>query len=258
MTRKIKTNKNEKKIVNNLYEFYLNSLDKSFIQSLTKEKLNMIYKEIELYNKNKFRYLAFDSIILSIAKIEEYLNDNTAFNENIGFKAYLDLATTFVEEVSFNFNSTVLTQNILEILSNNLFSWIIENKLNKNHISLNLMNHNIYTIKSYEIYLKETSFFKEKMVLLTLKNKKNESIEYTEIREIDFKFLQNISKVLNIMNIIAKNNFIPKKDKIFLEKYQLCINSLEKIINYIYSKEVLSIIYKEIPKDILKYLEKIA
>ncbi|MCQ9628569.1 hypothetical protein HS141_16895, partial [Cetobacterium somerae] len=46
---------------------------------LNKEILTNIYKGIEHYYARKFRYLAFDSLVVSIAKIEEYLQEDVAF-----------------------------------------------------------------------------------------------------------------------------------------------------------------------------------
>lgn len=68
---KVKVDKNKKKNMDDLYEFYLNSLDSSARRKLDKEALGKIYKAIEHYSDRKFRYLAFDSLVVSITKIEE-------------------------------------------------------------------------------------------------------------------------------------------------------------------------------------------
>lgn len=76
---KIKVDKDKKKNVDILYIYYLNSLDSITRRKLNKDMLNKIYKEIEHYNQYKFRYLAFDSLVVSINKIDKYLKKMSFF-----------------------------------------------------------------------------------------------------------------------------------------------------------------------------------
>lgn len=62
---KMKVDKNKKRDVDNLYNFYLNSLDEITRRKIGKEVLGKIYKKIEHYNQREFRYLAFDSLVVS-------------------------------------------------------------------------------------------------------------------------------------------------------------------------------------------------
>ncbi|MEG0237868.1 hypothetical protein, partial [Cetobacterium sp.] len=127
MARKLKAkiDKNKKKNIDDLYEFYLNSLDGTARRKLDKDVLIKIYKGIEHYNGRKFRYLAFDSLVVSIAKIEDYLKEDVAFNKEIGFESFLELAHQLAKDVAYDFNMDVLSRGVLEAMSINFFRWVM-------------------------------------------------------------------------------------------------------------------------------------
>ena len=93
------------------------------------------------------------------------------------------------------------------------------------------------------------------MVLVTLKNKDESSLKYLEIRKVDYDFLQSIAKVLKVMNLILKTIDVMEEEATFVDKYKECIYNLQRITDYIYFKEILSISYDSIPNSVLKYLK---
>lgn len=92
------------------------------------------------------------------------------------------------------------------------------------------------------------------MVLVTLENKDNNSYKYLELRKIDYDFMEEIAKVLKIMNLLLRTIDVKEEEITFIERYKECIYNLQRITDYLYFKEVLQLSYNEIPNDILKYL----
>lgn len=254
---KIKVDKDNKKNIDTLYTCYLNSLDSTTRRKLNRDMLNKIYKEIEYYNQYKFRYLAFDSLAVSINKIEEYLKKDVAFHKNVGFEKYLQMSEELIKEISNKFKNKILNKSILEIMAANFFSWTIQNQININIISTNLSKDYQYMIESFKVFTKNIIvkgeevdieyLEKEEMVLLTLRNKENYSLIYLEIRKIDYEFLQSTAKLLRIMNLILKITNIEEEIEV-VNKYYNCIYQLQYIIDYIYFKEILPVYLTDIPK----------
>ena len=118
---KVKIDKNNKKNIDDLYEFYLNYLDGTTRRKLDKNILIKIYKGIEHYNSRKFRYLAFDLLVVSIAKIEDYLKENVVFSKEIDFEKYLGLSEQLAKDIAYDFNTDVLSRGVLEAMSINFF-----------------------------------------------------------------------------------------------------------------------------------------
>lgn len=260
MARKLKnkTDKNKKSTIDNLYNFYLNSLEETNRRKLDKNMLKKIYKDIEYYNLKKFRYLAFDSLFMSIAIIDEYLKEDVAFHTNIGFGKYLDLSQTLLENLTIDFQPKPLDKDILETMSSNFFKYAVQNNLEINSITTDLTINFPYKIKSSQNFIKEIitknqidPVYKEHMVLITLEHTENNLLKYLELRKIDFNFLKNIMKILKIMNLVLKTEEVTK----FVFDYSECVYSLQRIIDYIYFKEILSISFDSIPDYILKHLK---
>lgn len=255
---KIKVDKDKKKNVDILYTYYINSLDSITRRKLNKDMLNKIYKEIEHYNQYKFRYLAFDSLVVSINKIDKYLKKNVAFHKNIGFEKYLKISEELIKEITNKFNNKILDKNILEIMSANFFSLAIQKQMNIDIITTDLSKDYQYKIENFQIFTKDIVvrgekiddeyLEKEEMVLLTLRNKEKHSFIYLEIRKIDYDFLQSTAKLLRIMNLILKTANVIEDEIKFLNKYYDCIYQLQYIVDYIYFKEILSVYLTEIPK----------
>lgn len=265
---KVRVNKTKKKNIDDLYTFYLNSLDDSIRRKLDKEMLSKIYKEIEHYNTKKFRYLAFDSLVISITKLEEYLKEDVAFHKEVGFEKYLELSEKLAKEMADNFNNNILNENILEIMSTNFFRWVIQNEIELEYITTDLTKNYPYKVENIKNFIKEVTvknqeigiefIDNEKITLVTLKNKEDNSLKYLEIRKLDYDFLQNIAKVLKVMNLILQTIDVIEEEVIFVDKYKECIYNLQRIADYIYFKEIFSISYNSIPSYALKFFKNVA
>ncbi|MGL5592820.1 MAG: hypothetical protein ACRDDH_02650 [Cetobacterium sp.] len=263
---KVKVDKNKKKNIDDLYAFYLNSLDDSTRRKLDKEMLSKIYKGIEHYNVRKFRYLAFDSLVVSITKLEEYLKEDVAFHKEVGVEKYLELSEKLAKEMAYDFNHEVLNKNILEVMSISFFKWVIQNERDVESIITDLTKDYLYKIEDSKIFIKEIivksreidiEFIdNEELILVTLKNIEDSSLKYLEIRKVDYDFLQSIAKVLKVMNLILETIDIKEVDMEFMDKYKECIWNLKRITDYIYFKEILSVSYDSIPNSILKCFKK--
>lgn len=262
---KVKVDKNKKKNIDDLYTFYLNSLDDATRRKLDKEMLSKIYKGVEHYNSRKFRYLAFDSLVVSITKLEEYLKEDVAFHKEVGFERYLELSEKLAKEMAYDFNHEVLNKNILEIMSANFFRWVIQKEIEVEYVTTDLTEDYPYKVEDTKNFIKEIivksqeldiEFIdNEEMVLVTLKNKEDSSLKYLEIRKVDYDFLQSIAKVLKVMNLILKTIDVMEAEVTFVDKYKECIYNLQRITDYIYFKEILSISYDSIPNSALKCLK---
>ncbi len=253
---KVKIDKNKKKSIDDLYEFYLNSLDSVARRKLDKEILGRIYKGIEHYYDRKFRYLAFDSLVVSIAKIEEYLKEDVGFSNDIGFETYLELSERLAKDIAHDFNMEVLNRGVLEAMSINFFRWVMSKEVTVEYITTKLIDVKEF-IKDIACKSKDLDIEfldKEEMVLVTLKNKDDNSYKYLEIRKIDYNFMEEIAKVLKIKNLLLRTIDVKEEDITFIERYKECIYNLQRITDYLNFKEVLQLSYNEIPNDILKYL----
>ena len=82
-------------------------------------------------------------------------------------------------------------------------------------------------IKSQELDSEFTA--NEEMVLVTLKNKKDSTLKHLEI--------------IKVMNLILKTIDVMEEEVEFVDKYKECIYNLQRITDYIYFKEILSISY---------------
>ena len=259
---KVKVDKNKKKNIDDLYEFYLNSLDSVARRKLDKEMLGRIYKGIEHYNDRKFRYLAFDSLVVSIAKIEEYLKENVAFTKEVGFQKYLELSERLAKDIAYDFNMEILNRGVLEAMSINFFRWVMSKEVTVEYITTDLTEDYPYKLIDVKEFTKEIAckskdiefLDKEEMVLVTLKNKDDNLYKYLELRKIDYDFMEEIAKVLKIMNLLLRTIDVKEEEIIFIERYKECIYNLQRITDYLYFKEVLQLSYNDIPNDILKYL----
>lgn len=262
MTRKLKlkVDKNKKKNTDELYNFYLKSLDNMTRRKLTKESLNKIYKAIEHYSVRKFSYLAFESLVISIARIEKYLNEDVAFSKEIGFADYLKLSEKIAREISEDLKIDTLSKNILEIMSSNFIKEMLQNENEIEYITTDLTGeclHELNNLKDFtkQILVKDLEvgiefLDEERMKLVVLKHTINGTLKYLEIREVDYIFLQDMSKVLKAMNLILKTIETNEKEEIFLSSYQKCIYDLQRITDYIYFKDILSVSFDNIPEKI--------
>ncbi|MGL4862783.1 MAG: hypothetical protein ACRC4T_06635 [Cetobacterium sp.] len=265
MTRKLKVkiDKNKKKNIDDLYEFYLYSLDGTTKRKLDKETLGKIYKGIEHYNDRKFRYLAFDSLVVAISKIETYLEEDVAFSKKIGFENFLKLSQQLAKDVTYDFNLDVLSRGVLEAMSINFFRCIRNKEVTFKCATADLIENYPYKLLDVKEFTKNiTSKDKEldiefldteDLVLVTLKNKENDSYKYLELRKIDYVFMEEVTKLLKIMNLLL-NTIIDTQEKeiAFIERYKVCIDNLQHIIDYLYFKEILSVTYEIIPNHILE------
>lgn len=261
---KVKVDKNKKKSIDDLYEFYLNSLDSVARRKLDKETLGRIYKGIEHYYDRKFRYLAFDSLVVSIAKIEEYLKEDVAFSKDIGFETYLQLSERLAKDIAYDFNMEVLNRGILEAMSINFFRWVMSKEVTVEYITTDLTKDYPYKLIDVKEFTKDITckskdldiefLDTEEMVLVTLENKGNNSYKYLELRKIDYDFMEEIAKVLKIMNLLLRTIDVKEEEITFIERYKECIYNLQRITDYLYFKEILQVAYDKIPNDILKYL----
>lgn len=262
---KVKVDKNKKKIIDDLYEFYLNSLDSVARRKLDKEALGKIYKSIEHYNDRKFRYLAFDSLVVSIAKIEEYLKEDVAFTKEVGFQKYLELSERLAKDIAYDFNMEVLNRGVLEAMSINFFRWVMSKEVTVEYITTDLTEDYPYKLSDVKEFTKEVIckgkeveielLDKEEMVLVTLENKDNSSYKYLEIRKMDYNFMEEIAKVLKIMNLLLRTIEINEEEIAFVERYKECIYNLQRITDYLYFKQILQVSYDKIPNYILECIK---
>lgn len=267
MTRKLKVkiDKNKKKIIDNLYEFYLNSLDRIVRRTLDKKVLEKIYKAIEHYNDRKFRYLAFDSLVVSITKIEEYLKKDVAFTKEIGFEKYLKLSEELAKDIGYDFNMDVLNRGVLEAMSINFFRCVINAEVKVEYITTDLTEDYPYKLSNVKEFTKDVickskdldvEFLdKEETVLVTLESKKNNSYKYLELRKLDYNFMEDIAKILKIMNLLLRTVEVEEEEIVFIEKYKDCIYNLQRITDYLYFKQILQLSYDKIPNYITRCLK---
>lgn len=267
MTRKLKVkiDKNKKKIIDNLYEFYLNTLDRMVRRKLDKETLEKIYKAIEHYNDRKFRYLAFDSLVVSITKIEEYLKKDVAFTKEIGFEKYLKLSEQLAKDIGYDFNMDVLNRGVLEAMSINFFRYVINTEVKVEYITTDLTEDYPYKLSNVKEFTKDVickgkhldvEFLdKEETVLVTLENKENNLYKYLELRKLDYNFMEDIAKILKIMNLLLRTSEIEEEKIVFIERYKQCTSDLQRITDYLYFKQILQLSYDKIPNYILNYLK---
>ncbi|MEG1087543.1 MAG: hypothetical protein RSD79_05710 [Cetobacterium sp.] len=266
MTRKLKVkiDKNKKKNIDDLYEFYLNYLDGTARRKLDKDILIKIYKGIEHYSDRKFRYLAFDSLVVSIAKIEEYLKEDVAFSNDIGFETYLQLSERLAKDIAHDFNMEVLNRGVLEAMSINFFRWIMSKEVTVEYITTDLTEDYPYKLIDVKEFTKDIAckskdldiefLDTEEMVLVILENKGNNSYKYLELRKIDYDFMEETTKVLKIMNLLLRTIDVKEEEIAFIERYKDCIYTLQRIMDYLYFKEILQVAYDKIPNDILNSL----
>ena len=264
MARKLKTkvDKNKKRDVDNLYNFYLNSLDEITRRKMGKEVLGKIYKGIEHYSQREFRYLAFDSLVISINRVKDYLKEDVAFSKDIGFEKYLELSEKLIKKIAYDFYDEVLNKNILKFMSVNFFLCTSKKNIVIEYMVTDLTETHPYVLDSCKKFTKNIEVLDsknmviEEMVLITLKHRKDNSIKYIEVRKVDYEFLQDMSKVLRFMNLVLKTIEITDDGKEFLESYKECIYTLQRITDYIYFKEIFSMSCFEIPKGIKGKVEE--
>ncbi len=262
---KVKIDKNKKKNIDDLYEFYLNYLNGATRRKLDKDVLIKIYKGIEHYNDRKFRYLAFDSLVVSIAKIEDYLKENVVFSKEIGFENFLELSHQLAKDIAYDFNMDVLSRGVLEAMSINFFRWVMSKDVTVEYITTDLTEDYPYklsdvieftknvTCKSRELDIEFVDT--EEMVLVTLENKEDRLYKYLELRKIDYVFMEEVAKLLKIMNLLLRTIDVLEEEVNFVERYKECIYKFQRITDYLYFKEILQVTYDKIPVDILKCLK---
>lgn len=264
MARKLKTkvDKNKKRDVDNLYNFYLNSLDEITRRKMGKEVLGKIYKGIEHYSQREFRYLAFDSLVVSSNRIKDYLKEDVGFSKEIGFEKYIELSEKLIKEIAYDFYDEVLNKNILKVMSVNFFLCTSKKDIVVEYMVTDLTETHPYVLDSCKKFTKDIevlgskNMVTEEMVFITLKHKKDNSTKYIEVRKVDYDFLQDMSKVLRFMNLVLKTIEIAEDEKEFLESYKECIYTLQRITDYIYFKEIFSMSCFEIPKGIKGKVEE--
>ena len=262
---KVKIDKNNKKNIDDLYEFYLNYLDGTTRRKLDKNILIKIYKGIEHYNSRKFRYLAFDLLVVSIAKIEDYLKEDVAFSKEIGFENFLELSHQLAKDIAYDFNMDVLSRGVLEAMSINFFRWVMSKEVTVEYITTDLTEDYPYKLSDVIEFTKEVvckdkeldiEFLdKEEMVLVTLENKEDKSDKYLELRKTDYIFMEEAAKLLKVMNLLLRSIDVLEEEVNFVERYKECIYNFQRITDYLYFKEILQVTYDKIPVDVLKCLK---
>lgn len=200
------------------------------VRKLDKKKLIEINKEMENYNNKKYLYLAFNTLVISIAELDEYIVGSSIETQRImGIEKYFKISEELIENLSKILSTQILSGNILEKESANFFKWVIQKVDNIDCVTTDLSEDSPYKIEGY----KEL----DKKLLIVYKNKKDTTLKYLEIKRKDYDFLQNITKILKIMNIILKGIDLMENYNLFSRKYVECIYMLQRIIDYKYFKE---------------------
>lgn len=67
--------------------------------------------------------------------------------------------------------------------------------------------------------------------------------------------MEDIVKILKIMNLLLKAVEVEEEEIVFIERYKECIYNLQRITDYVYFKQILQLSYDKIPSYIIKCLK---
>lgn len=182
-----------------LYNKEKNKLYKKYIEVVAKKSLNAFNNNIECYSIKSFRYLAIDILLVSITQLEEYSKEKAKRE----IESYLKSAASLVETIANDFSEENL--KTLQNVSSQFFKKELLKEF-KNYNEIELIKNKVKTIK------------------------KENTLEAKMLMSKEYIFLQNLSKVLNIMEIILKIGNNEKEEKSLLVNYQKCVNHLWNIL----------------------------
>lgn len=138
-------------------------------------------------------------------------------------------------------------------MSINFFRWVINKEVKVEYITTDLTEDYPYKLSDIKEFTKEVVYKgkdldiefldREEMVLVTLENKENSSYKYLELRKLDYDFMEEIAKILKIINLLLKAVEVEEEEIVFIERYKECIYNLQRITDYLYFKHILQLSY---------------
>lgn len=135
------------------------------------------------------------------------------FSKKIGFENFLKLSQQLAKDVAYDFNLDVLSRRVLEAMSINFFRCIRNKEVTFKCVTADLIENHPY--------------------------------KYLELRKIDYVFMEEVTKLLKIMNLLLSTIIDTQEKEIaFIERYKVCIDNLQHIMDYLYFKEILSVTYE--------------
>ena len=160
MARKIKQkiNKEEKRINDNLYDYYINNIQEKYKRNLTKEDIKRIYAGLTHFTERRFRYLSYGFMEMACNMIINYLNEDVAFKDKSYFTEYIDAAKELSKKISYDFDNIVLNRDILNVMANKFVSWTNSQSCN-NFITTDLTQENIFSLGKVVRYNKEVECY---------------------------------------------------------------------------------------------------
>lgn len=274
MARKIKQkiNKNEKKVNDSLYDYYINNINEKCRRNLSKDDIKKIYNGLIHFTERRFRYLSYGFMEMSCNMIIDYLNEDVAFKDESYFTEYISLAKELSGKISYDFDNIVLTKDILNVMANKFVLWAHSQSCN-NFITTDLTQENIFSLGKIVKYNKEiicytnmkecllyhskskkkkrkpfvltTEKFIEKMVMTELINDETEEKKYIYTRNIDYTFMEKLSLTIKNMNLLLKTLEVNKEEVEFIERFKDVIYKLQRISDYLYFEQILPTIEDE-------------
>lgn len=268
MARKIKQkiNKNEKKVNDSLYDYYINNLNEKCRRNLSKDDIKKIYNGLIHFTERRFRYLSYGFMEMSCNMIIDYLNEDVAFKDESYFTEYISLAKELSGKISYDFDNIVLTKDILNVMANKFVLWAHSQSCN-NFITTDLTQENIFSLGKIVKYNKEiicytnmkecllyhskskkkkrkpfiltTEKFIEKMVMTELINDETKEKIYIYTRNIDYTFMEKLSLTIKNMNLLLKTLEVNKEEVEFIELFKEVIYKLQRISDYLYFEQIL-------------------
>lgn len=268
MARKIKQkiNKNEKKVNDSLYDYYINNINEKCRRNLSKDDIKKIYNGLIHFTERRFRYLSYGFMEMSCNMIIDYLNEDVAFKDESYFTEYISLAKELSGKISYDFDNIVLTKDILNVMANKFVLWAHSQSCN-NFITTDLTQENIFSLGKIVKYNKEiicytnmkecllyhskskkkkrkpfvltTEKFIEKMVMTELINDETEEKKYIYTRNIDYTFMEKLSLTIKNMNLLLKTLEVNKEEVEFIERFKDVIYKLQRISDYLYFEQIL-------------------
>ncbi|WP_330112587.1 hypothetical protein VSU16_14505 (plasmid) [Cetobacterium somerae] len=268
MARKIKQkiNKEEKRISDNLYDYYISNIQEKYKRNLTKEDVKRIHTGLTHFTDRRFRYLSYGFMQMASNMIINYLNEDVAFKDESYFTEYISAAQKLSKKISYDFDNIVLNKNILNVMANKFVSWTNSQSCN-NFITTDLTKENIFSLgkvvrynkevicytnmKEYLIYHSKSKKKKrkaftlttekviEKMVMTELINDETSERKYVYTRDIDYVFMEKLSLVIKNMNLLLKTLEVNKEEVSFVEEVKEVIYKLQRISDYLYFEQIL-------------------
>ena len=268
MARKIKqkVNKDEKRMNDNLYDYYINNIHEKFKRNLTKEDIKKIHNGLTHFTTRRFRYLSYGFMEMACNMIIDYLNGDVAFKDESYFIEYLSVAKKLSEKISYDFDNIVLSKNILNVMANKFVLWASSQSCD-NFITTDLTKENIFSLGKIVKYNKEiicytnmkecllyhskskkkkrkpfiltTEKIIEKMVMTELINDETKEKIYIYTRNIDYTFMEKLSLTIKNMNLLLKTLEVNKEEVEFVEGFKEVIYKLQRISDYLYFEQIL-------------------